>query len=298
MKKDFFSLEGLNSTYKLNCKRSELPDIFYESRVLLIIPTHLTDTSRLTKNTLAVISCHQGVRRYVFVEEDYRHVPKAHHRRPEITSVLIIVQCPMGGSHLDWVPSISEYHSLNNTNNCLSNFFSLIFVPCTTKKMFLYFIEKDSTHHMTSSWMWIQSTSTQFLQLFVVLTNEFYLFFSWGLLMMMNIWWLLIWPVSSTSLFLFLFFLSTHPSEQNHPYLTLSFGSQTHKVCNTVIPGSDPSLLCPAMNGIWLCITSVLSFTRVFCDQSFDTSRIRGRLIQLFCLSFIHSFIILSNFFA
>lgn len=112
-----------------------------------------------------------------------------------------------------------------------------------------------------------------------------------------NIWWLLIWPVSSTSLFLFLYVLamteSTHPSEQSHLYLTLSFGSQTHKVCNAVIPGTHPSPLCPAMNMIWLCITSVLSVTRVICDQSIDMSRIGGRSIQLFwSLSYIKMYFV------
>lgn len=53
-----------------------------------------------------------------------------------------------------------------------------------------------------------------------------------------NIWWILMWPVSSTSLFLFLYFLamteSTRPDEQNHLYLTRSFGPQAHKACSTL----------------------------------------------------------------
>lgn len=50
---------------------------------------------------------------------------------------------------------------------------------------------------------------------------------------------------SCTSLFLFLYCVVmteyARPSGHNHLYLTLSFGSQTSDICNTLIRGSHPS---------------------------------------------------------
>lgn len=76
-----------------------------------------------------------------------------------------------------------------------------------------------------------------------LLSRAFYLFFSWALLsehmMALGL------TRSFTSLFLFLYSAVmteyAQPSGHNYLYLTLSFGSRTSNVCNTLIRGSHPS---------------------------------------------------------
>lgn len=102
-----------------------------------------------------------------------------------------------------------------------------------------------------------------------------------------NIWWLLMWPWSRTSLFLFRYFLvmtkSTRPSEQDQPYLTLSSASQAHKtVPHFPSLCFHPTQLWQVLNMIWLCITSLFAITPVTSDQNTESSRIRGKWIQQF----------------
>lgn len=142
----------------------------------------------------------------------------------------------------------------------------------------LYFDLHPTTIFIPGTLVYCILCSAEFLSLCVLLTY-FISFSLWPC--SKNIWWLLTWPVSSTSLFLFLYVLTmtefTHPCKHNHLYLTLSFGSQTHKTCHT----SHLSILWAVMNIMWFYIMSVLSITAVISDQNIDTSHIRGKWFDI-----------------
>lgn len=123
----------------------------------------------------------------------------------------------MGGNHLDRVPnrvSNDEYHcvgTLTHEQQYLSKpkflfFRKDVFASVITWKALVSVkVQFFSNHHLVPSETWIQLISPSTVFMFCLLLN--FISCSPGPCPS-NIWWLLIWPVSSASLFLFLYFLA------------------------------------------------------------------------------------------